>query len=149
MSVQDALWSKVDRGDDDECWEWQGATYNHGYGQVCREDLETTLAHRAVYSVEVEEPGDEYVLHHCDNPLCVNPDHLYLGDQGDNMDDMHERGRENYLSGEEHGRAKLTDDDVRQIVKEYEETNVTQQELADDYGVRQGRISEIVNGERY
>jgi len=142
------LLEKADVGDTDECWQWCGATFQHGYGQVRRKNLDTSLAHRAVFMEEVEDPGDQYVLHHCDNPRCVNPNHLYLGDQRDNMKDMHDRGRSNDPSGEEHGRAKLTDDEVDEVVEKYENTQVTQTELADEYGVTQGRISEVVNGGR-
>lgn len=75
------------------CWEWVGCKYHHGYGQYGRE-----YAHRVMWEWKHGEPPAMglLVLHSCDNPSCVNPDHLYLGDQKKNMSDCAARGRIHY-----------------------------------------------------
>ncbi len=74
------------------------------------------LAHRAAWLLfKGTDPGERCVCHHCDNGLCVNVDHLFIGSHGDNMRDMEKKGRSLHLSGEEHGRAKLNWEEVRQI----------------------------------
>jgi hypothetical protein len=62
-----------------------------------------------------EIPPGMHVLHHCDNPPCINPSHLFLGTQADNMRDKEQKGRGNHPQGERHGRAKLTEADVLMI----------------------------------
>ena len=75
------------------CWEWNGYINDSGYGRY-RLKNKKTLAHRAAWLLlRGPIPNDLLVLHHCDNPKCVNPDHLYLGTNGDNMRDCARRGR--------------------------------------------------------
>lgn len=144
MTMRERFWSKVDCGDDDECWVWQ-ATTTRGYGRF---SIEATPrpAHRVAYRLEVEEPGDDLVLHHCDNRACVNPNHLYLGDQEDNMEDMFERGRNNHVSEEEHPQSKLTRKAVSHIKWDLEETDKTHRELGERYDVSSTTIGEISRG---
>lgn len=76
------------------CWLWTGATHERGYGRM-RWHGKVSGAHRVAYEVfrgEHLKPS-QMVLHRCDEPRCINPDHLYLGDQGDNMRDRIERNR--------------------------------------------------------
>jgi len=94
------------------CWLWSKGVNACGYG-VLGVNGRSTLAHRFSYELHYGEiPEGFYVLHRCDVPCCVNPDHLYLGTQFDNMRDMETRGRSKHPSGEDHGRAKLTESDV-------------------------------------
>lgn len=76
------------------CWEWNHYRRPDGYGE-CGRDKVIWLAHRYSYYLNVNDPGDKHVLHKCDNPPCVNPDHLYLGTHKDNMHDMKLKGRAN------------------------------------------------------
>ena len=82
-----------DRG----CWEWAGYKNHHGYGRmlVRRDGKNRLLAvHRLAYQAWVGEiPADKIVMHTCDNRCCINPEHLRVGTQGDNMRDMVSRGR--------------------------------------------------------
>lgn len=92
------------------CWLWTGSLNNEGYGQV-NINKKTTSAHR----VSANAPLDKVVMHKCDVRCCVNPDHLVLGTQRDNIWDMHRKGRASYnrARGEQHSSCKLTD---RQVV---------------------------------
>ena len=74
------------------CWEWQAGKTTDGYGHVRRRG-KMRRAHRLAYETFIGPAGEGYVLHHCDNPSCCNPNHLYLGDHAQNMRDAMDRGR--------------------------------------------------------
>lgn len=136
--------TKVDQGD--ECWMWKGGRYNTDYGRFCA-NARMYLAHRASYEIFVGPiPEGAFILHSCDNPPCVNPAHLRAGDHRENMADMKERGRAKSpcLAGERHPHARLSEDDVREIRRRYASGKESQQRIADDFGVRQTLISQIV-----
>lgn len=77
------------------CWEWTGTKDKHGYGRV-RVDQRKARAHRVAWEAfKGEIPAGLHVLHRCDNPGCVNPEHLFLGTHGDNMRDREAKGRGN------------------------------------------------------
>lgn len=101
--LEDRFWSKVRAGDENDCWWWTGAKNNDGYGSLHVLGSQM-LAHRISYELVEGRIGESLVLHHCDNPGCVNPAHLYLGDHDDNMTDMSERGTKSY-----HGDASRAD----------------------------------------
>jgi len=89
-------------------------------------------------------PEGMHVLHHCDTPACVRPDHLFLGTHTDNMRDRKAKKRGNHPFGSRHGRSKLTEADVLAIRDKYASLNWTQTELATEYGVSQPMIGYIV-----
>lgn len=74
------------------CWNWIGCKDRGGYGYVRIGKIQIG-AHRYIYTLYKGEIGDKFVLHTCDNPSCVNPEHLFLGTQTDNMQDMISKGR--------------------------------------------------------
>lgn len=101
----------------DGCWEWVGYRDPNGYGRMDVSDR-PMLAHRVSYLVHYGSiPDGMAVLHKCDQPKCVNPEHLFLGTQADNVRDMHAKGRarKRALRGPEHGMAKLDERKVRAI----------------------------------
>lgn len=89
------FWSRVTKGaDPDACWLWSGRPGVGGYGRASIGRGRTMLAHRLAYELAVAPvPDGVCVLHRCDNRACVRPDHLFLGDRGDNARDMAAKGR--------------------------------------------------------
>lgn len=86
------FWRFVDKVSSD-CWEWTGAIKGSGYGYI-RNEGRIDRAHRVAWELEYGPiPEGKWVLHTCDNPRCVNPGHLYLGDRAQNMRDAHKRRR--------------------------------------------------------
>ena len=83
--------------DPDKCWEWEGTRYPHGYGRIflSTKDNKCLYAHRVAWELASDQkiPDGLQVNHHCDNRPCVNPAHLYVGTQADNMKDRCDRGR--------------------------------------------------------
>lgn len=145
-TLEERFWQLVDKGDPDDCWEWAGDNAGGGYGRFYNGE-EQELAHRVSYRLHARtDPGDRFILHHCDNKPCVNPRHLYMGTHDDNMEDAVERNR--HPSGEDHYASKLTDDEREAIRDEYEPYQVTQKELAEKYGVTRGAIKDIVDGRK-
>lgn len=97
------------------CFLWIGSVNSHGYGQVF-DGQKIIAAHRASYALAFGSiPAGTHVLHRCDVPCCVNPDHLFLGDHVANMLDMGRKGRRRDVRGERHHGAKLTADQVKYI----------------------------------
>lgn len=87
------FWSKVQKGGPDECWIWTGSKTPSGYGQL-RIRQRACVAHRFSYELNIGPvPNSLFVCHRCDNPGCVNPGHLFLGNQQDNVADMVRKGR--------------------------------------------------------
>jgi hypothetical protein len=118
------FWSRVNVLGPKDCWEWQGGKANSGHGRFWF-DGKQIPAHRAAYLIEVGEiPEGLNVCHSCDNPPCVNPRHLWLGTQAENLQDMCDKGRHV-------GCRKLTEDDVRAI----RASNDSSADLAKHYGM--------------
>jgi hypothetical protein len=141
------FWAKVDKTND--CWLWTGALFRSGYGNFTYTDKEVRRnvgAHRYAYFLTHGEWPAGLVLHHCDTPACVRPDHLYIGNYSDNMNDMWRRNRHarSVNVGSNNAKARLSEDAVREIRKRYSE-GALQRELADDFGVGQQSISRLVN----
>ncbi len=108
--------------DQNGCWNWVGAHDLKGYGQVKIRRLHKTvlLAHRISYQHYIGDISKNmYICHKCDNPQCVNPEHLFVGTHQDNMDDMISKGRYKHpnVKGTKNPKSKLTEQDVYQIIK--------------------------------
>jgi len=98
-----------------DCWEWVASCDKDGYG-VCYMKGVRRKAHRVAYALAYgKTPAHLYVLHTCDNPSCCNPEHLWLGTNRQNIDDMVSKGRS--LRGARNPNAKLTESQVRNVVK--------------------------------
>lgn len=142
VELTESFWEKVTIHAG-SCWEWEAATSSNGYGALHKHQQGSEFAHRYIMKLCGEDIDGKQVNHRCDNKICVNPSHLYVGTQAENMADAVERRRLNY--GEDHHNSKLRESDVVKIREKYTETNATQGEIADEFGVNQSTIWEIVN----
>lgn len=150
------------------CWEWQGSVNEWGYGTMGGDGGGSVQAHRVSFAVfNGYVPRGSCVCHRCDNPRCVNPEHLFLGTNSDNVADKVEKKRQargetrgdRYARGARHGaathpesfvgsgngRAKLTEDDVRRLRAMAPALSVS--ELARNFGITRGVASKIVRRE--
>lgn len=146
------FWSKVEKTKG--CWNWSAATFHHGYGcfgvKVADGKYKTRYAHRLAYEELVGPIVDGlFVLHKCDNRRCVNPEHLFLGTQVDNMRDCSAKGRKpgKRLFGEENYAAKLSDAKIKII--RYVGKSLSQQRLGDVFGVSQTMIGCVLRGKSW
>jgi hypothetical protein len=122
------------------CWEWMGQTDRYGKFSFGNEQL----AHRASWIIHNGTiPDGLNVLHKCDNPSCVNPEHLFLGTHTDNMQDKIKKGRANPRQGEAHPMAKYTEEQVRYI----RTCGKKSKELAMEFGCNYTYIDQIKRGD--
>ena len=128
-----------------ECWEWIGHKRKKGYGTMQFDNQKQEATHASYFLYVGEIPDGLYVLHHCDNPSCVNPDHLFLGTQKDNICDCMKKGRMPSRTGERNGRSKLSDDSAAAIRLSAESSR----SLSEKYKVSQQTIRSIRRGERW
>jgi hypothetical protein len=144
-----AFWNKVDKRGEDDCWEWKGSINHSGYGQLTF-DKKHIFAHRLSYIFENGDiPEGMCICHHCDNPGCVNPKHLFIGTVRDNVLDMISKNRKYSNVGENNGRSKLTTDQVIEIRRKYKRRIYTQLMLAKEYGVARPSIKDILVGSHW
>lgn len=142
------FWAKVQKAGHDDCWEWTASKFVRGYGQFSL-DRKNVKAHRVSYEMHTgNSPGELQVCHHCDNPGCVNPRHLFLGTALDNVRDQIAKNRRHDVRGTRNGAAKLDERKVMKIRKAFENGEY-QKAIAKRFGVSQGHVSEIVNGEKW
>ncbi len=162
------FWSKVIIGAADECWEWTASRTPQGYGRFSFEGG-GKYAHRAAWILlHGSIPDGMCICHHCDNPACVNLEHLYLGDAKSNRQDCVRRDRAVLPAGEDHwmhqrpddvpkgsqrGQAKLTESIVREIRHRKQTRTCPVREfisrLAEEYGVCRGTIAKVVWGKTW
>lgn len=141
-SLEDRFHAYVDKAGDGGCWVWVGSHDANGYGRLNVNNV-PILAHRLAWRLYRSEISPEqHVLHRCDNPPCVNPDHLFLGDQAANNADMMAKDRfhPGVSRGEDHGCAKLTEAEVKAI----RTSKSTPAELAHQYGVSRRTVRDIL-----
>jgi hypothetical protein len=131
------------------CWGWTSCKTDFGYGRIGRggEAGGCTTAPVASWLLHFGPvPEGEQVLHHCDNPQCCRPEHLWTGTQKENLADMTKKGRRVTAphDGENHPGHKLTALEVAIIRRAWREGTATQQSLADRFGVTQGHVNNIL-----
>lgn len=137
------FFAKVKVGSETCCWNWTASKNHKGYGMI-RTDEGFRSAHRVSYEIHRGPiPEGMFVCHHCDNPGCVNPDHLFIGTPADNTADMDAKGRRSRRPGEANSNSKLNETDIIAIRTA---KGITQQKLAEQYGVGSQQISNIRRG---
>lgn len=143
------FWKYVRVQGPDDCWEWTGARNIRGYGNFTvvaypKDRREQIGSHRFSYRlVHGEIPHDKFVLHKCDNPPCVNPEHLYLGSHNENMADRHAKGR--YANGTRHPNSALTDSDVV-LILELRRQGLLIRQIASRIGTSIHPIRKVLDG---
>lgn len=173
------FWANVDRSaGDDGCWPWLRSRNSAGYGHVKLPGRIMRGAHRVAYVLGSGHPIPQgmFVCHHCDNPVCCNPSHLFIGTHQDNVDDKVAKGRQargermtaakllTAARGDRHGSkthpekwrrgadrpdARFSVDDVRAIRAEYALGGVTLQEIGARHGTAKSTVSRLVRRETY
>ena len=144
--TKERIESKVEKIPEAGCWIWMGATQVRGYGELISHNRKY-LAHRASYEAFVGEiPKGMYVCHSCDNVYCVNPAHLFLGTQKQNLQDMASKGRS--TRGQRNPMAKLTEEEVKDI-KYFLSIGINDSDIAKQYEVTRGAINLIKQGKRW
>lgn len=145
-SLEKRFWNKVDRRSPSECWNWVGALEKSGYGYLGNTMRQGAIkAHRLSYEIHIGKiPAGMCVCHMCDNRQCVNPTHLFLGTRTDNNHDRDRKGRTNKMYGESNPKAKLTNANVV-LIREMRNSGMTQQSIADRFGISQNAVSRILN----
>jgi hypothetical protein len=151
-----AFWGKVDRsGGDDACWIWTRFVDTPGYGAL-KVWGRKVLAHRYAYELHYGSiPKGKIVCHRCNQRLCVNPRHLYIGTYKDNYDDMARSGNnypppgptkeEHRARGERNGRAELTEEEVLDIYRRISSGEKVSK-IATAYGINRSIVSDIKRG---
>ena len=140
-TIEQQFWSKVDRKSKEQCWEWTGAKNNAGYGNM-KVNGKYVNSHRVSYELNNKKKIKEglFICHHCDNPSCVNPNHLFSGTPLENDADKVKKRR--HVFGMKHPRAKLVDQDIIKI----KSSSGPHKYIADEYGVSRRLIGMIKQG---
>lgn len=171
-AFEELFWHLAGEKAEGECWEWRARTVAGGYGTIQRHN-EREYAHRLAYKFHYGESPDPQINHHCDNPICVNPDHLYRGTHEDNMRDAWNRdGHDNMREGlkvgwenasenmkqawedgkmidsEDSSFAKLSKEEAKEIKYEADRSR-TQTSVADEYSVSREAVRRIWDGETW
>jgi hypothetical protein len=155
------FWDRVDIRNDSDCWEWVGTKGSAGYGYLYLNGIKLTVT-RVMWMVKVGKiPSGHIICHKCDNPSCVNPNHLFVGTFKDNSADMTLKGRngshakpenlfrgkhqntEPWPRGEKHFRTKITKDDVL-LVRKLNAEGFSGVEISKKTGVKYHTVSDIL-----
>ena len=168
----DRFWDYVETAGPEDCWHWMGATIKAGYGRFhvrgnfTKPNSVEDYAHRIMWEITYGPiPDGIQVLHSCDNPPCVNPIHLFLGTQSDNMKDAIKKGRLRpnlqkanearkahpglNVRGESQGSSKLNSSDVLAIRRRYSGGDISQRKLAQEYKITQATLWSVLKRETW
>lgn len=152
--LESRFWSLVDIKGFDECWNWKLSKDKNGYGSfkatIERRCHKKFRAHRMAWILSNGEiPIGFLACHKCDNTSCCNPNRLFLGTAMDNKHDCLAKQRNNNPKGTNHWKCKLSENQVKDIIKEYKTGTISQSKLGFKYGISQTTIWGIVNGKKW
>lgn len=134
--LQERFWEKVVKTSD--CWLWTGDKHPFGYGRIWVVGKGPINSHRVSWEIHNGPiPKGKHILHICDNPVCVRPDHLQLGSQADNVQDM--------LSKDRNGNAKMNSIAVKVVRFLYHNRNVSIKRLANAYNLKYCSMWDVIN----
>lgn len=153
-TLEERFWSKVAVAGPNECWEWLRSRKEEGYGRFKMAPGQSPQgAHRVAWMLTYGDAGMLSVLHHCDNPPCCDPAHLFLGTAGDNHADMTAKGRASTVRPE-HTEAlvesvrRLSDADIHEARREHA-MGVSCRSIARRMGVHHTTISRLIRGDHW
>lgn len=148
-TLETRFWDKVNKNGPihptlkTRCWEWT-ACLARGYGAI-QVSGGIIKVHRMSWQLHKGDiPEGLFVLHRCDNPICVNPTHLFLGTHQDNMKDMKAKERTNAVEGEQHHLAKMTVSKVKELRNLREQTGLSYDKLAKRFGISTMQAYDII-----
>lgn len=146
--IEIRFWEKVNRRGPNECWPWLACSQKEGYGVISYQG-KTQRAHRIAFMLHHGPiPDGMFVCHACDNPSCVNPAHLWLGRNEENVQDMLDKGRNAVMSGSQSGSAKLSEIDIP-LIKLLRAEGLSHRKIAGIYGVRHQTIACVLHGKTW
>ena len=142
------FWDKVEKTQD--CWVWKGhclkTKWPYGQFWLGNGIHAHIYAHRFSALLHFGDIADKVVCHKCDNPKCVNPQHLFLGTMKDNMMDMYNKGRNVHHKGSVNHNSKLNENDVKIIRKN---TDLSVKQLSEKFGVHEDTIRKVIKKENW
>lgn len=140
------FWAKVAITTINKCWDWRGTGrfFSKGYGKVWKNGHHWQAHRIAWFLHNRRQPGNFPVCHHCDNPRCCNPYHLFLDSQSGNIHDMYQKERGVNNKGEHHGMAKFLTADVLRI-RQLHDLGYSNTKIAKEFKINQSTVSRIVN----
>lgn len=152
------FWDKVNIKNETECWDWTAYISNSGYGLFWLNN-KMISSHRVAYALSINNldflnsnvdyhlnnNNFDCVLHKCDNKICCNPNHLFIGNNKDNINDKVNKNRQQHMIGSLNGYAKLTEDDIIKIRKSYvPRKNGGLKSIADMYNISITNVHDII-----
>jgi len=143
--VVERFWPKVNKGGEDDCWEWTGGKTSQGYGSFgwCKGVCEN--AQRSSWKIHYGGiPTGKFVLHKCDNKGCVNPKHLYIGTASDNIADRVRRNPETFARIK--GNRRFKSAEIQRIRELYSTGKFTQRHLSFIFGCCHATIGSFIRG---
>lgn len=154
--IEERFWEKVDRRSSSECWNWQAAKNEHGYGIIGKGSRKDGVIRAHILSWEIANgcnlPTGMVICHQCDNRACVSPAHLRAGTQKENVHEAVARNRglgKRGHKGTSNSQAKLNNEVVSLIRREFTPHKVTRRMLAQRFGVTESAIKKVLAGDTW